>query len=170
MGYPHHLHRERAEVMAWFRRRYGAGPLHLLSLVACLAFAGYIVTRILAGPEGLRILVWFAGAAVAHDLVLWPLYAVADRGAVVAARRHPERLPRVPWVNYVRVPTILSAVLLAVSFPLVFRWSEPAYHNASGLTESPYLGRWLLLTGVAFGVSAVLYAWRVGRVMVKEKR
>jgi ABC-type transport system involved in cytochrome c biogenesis permease subunit len=156
--------------MAWFRRHYGAGPLHLLSLVACLAFAGYVATRILAGPEGLRILVWFGGAAVAHDLVLWPLYAVADRGAVVAARRHPERLPRVRWINYVRVPTILSAVLLAVSFPLVFRWSEPAYHTASGLTESPYLGRWLLLTGVAFGFSAVLYACRVGRVMAKGKR
>jgi hypothetical protein len=156
--------------MGWFRRHYGAGPLHLLSLVACLAFAGYGVTRILAGPEGIRILVWFGGAAVAHDLVLWPLYAVADRGAVVAARRHPERLLRVPWINYVRVPTILSAVLLAVSFPLVFRWSEPAYHNASGLTESPYLGRWLLVTGMAFGLSAVLYAFRVGRVMVQGKR
>jgi hypothetical protein len=141
--------------------------LRLLSLIACLAFAGYVVTRILSGPEGIRILVWFAGAAVAHDLVLWPLYAVADRGAVVAARRYPDRLPRVPWVNHVRVPTILSAVLLAVSFPLVFRWSEPAYHTASGLTESPYLGRWLLLTGVAFGFSAVLYAFRVGRVMAE---
>jgi hypothetical protein len=156
--------------MAWFRRRYGAGPLHLLSLVACLAFAGYVVTRILAGPEGIGIRVWFGGAAVAHDLVLWPLYAVADRGAGVAARHHPERLPRVPWVNYVRVPTILSAVLLAVSFPLVFRWSEPAYHTASGLTESPYMGRWLLLTGVAFGLSALLYALRVSRVMAKGRR
>ena len=126
--------------MGWFRRHYGAGPLHLLSLVACLAFAGYVATRILAGPEAIRILVWFAGAAVAHDLILWPLYAVADRGAVVAARRHPERLPKVPWINHLRVPAVLSAVLLAVSFPLVFRWSEPTYHAASGLTRGPLPG------------------------------
>jgi hypothetical protein len=95
--------------MRWFRHHYGAGPLHLLSLVACLAFSGYIATRILAGPEGVRILVWFAGAAVAHDLVLWPLYAIADKGALLAARRHPDRLPRVPWVNHLRVPAVLSA-------------------------------------------------------------
>ena len=78
--------------MGWFRRHYGAGPLHLLSLVACLAFAGYVATRILAGPEAIRILVWFAGAAVAHDLILWPLYAVADRGAV-RGRPPPPRPP-----------------------------------------------------------------------------
>jgi ABC-type transport system involved in cytochrome c biogenesis permease subunit len=156
--------------MAWFRRRYGAGPLHLVSLVACLAFAGYVATRILSGPDGLRILVWFGGAAVAHDLVLWPLYAIADRGAVLATRRHPDRLPRVPWVNHVRVPAVVSAVLLAVSFPLVFRWSEPTYRAASGLTETPYLGRWFVLTGVAFGVSAVVYAVRIGRVVSEEKR
>lgn len=155
--------------MRTFRRHYGAGPLHLLALVASLSFAGYVVTRILAGPEAVRILVWFAGAAVAHDLILWPLYAIADRGAALAARHHPERLPKVPWINHVRVPTVFSAVALAVSFPLVFRWSEPTYHAASGLTESPYLGRWLLLTGVAFGVSAVLYALRIGKVLATKK-
>lgn len=156
--------------MGWLRRRYGAGPLHLLLLLACFAFAGYVVTRVLAGPEGLRILVWFAGGVVAHDLILWPLYALADRTARGAARRHPDRLPRVPWVNHLRVPAVLSAVMLGVSFPLVFRWSEPAYHAASGLTESPYLARWLLVTGVVFGASAILYALRVGRATARGKR
>jgi hypothetical protein len=155
--------------MRWFRKHYGAGPLHLLSMLACLAFAGYVATRILAGPEAIRILVWFAGAAVAHDLILWPLYAVADRGAALAARHHPDRLPKVPWINHLRVPAVLSAVMLAVSFPLVFRWSEPTYHAASGLTETVFLGRWLLLSGAAFGVSALLYAWRVGRVLAGGK-
>jgi hypothetical protein len=152
------------------RRRYGAGPLHLLSLVACFALTGYVVTRVLAGPEGLRILVWFAGAALAHDLLLWPLYALADRTATAAARRHPDRLPSVPWINHLRVPAVLSAVMLAVSLPLVFRWSEPTYRAASGLTESPYLGRWLLLSGAAFAVSAVVYALRVSRATVRGKR
>ncbi len=155
--------------MRWFRRRYGAGPLHLLSVLTCLAFAGYVASRILAGPEAIRILVWFGGAAVAHDLILWPLYALADRGATLAARRHPDRLPRVPWINYLRIPAVLSAVMLAVSFPLVFRWSEPTYHAASGLTETVFLGRWLLLSGTAFGVSALLYAWRIGRMLAAKK-
>lgn len=156
--------------MDWLRRRYGRGPLHLLSLVACFALTGYVVTRVLSGPEGLRILVWFAGAAVAHDLILWPLYALADRTAAAAARRHPDRLPGVPWINHLRVPAVMSAVMLAVSFPLVFRWSEPTYHAASGLTESPYLGRWMLLTGAAFGASAIIYALRIGRAAARGKR
>ena len=156
--------------MSWLRRRYGAGPLQLLSLLSCFAWAGYVVTRVLAGPEGLRILVWFAGAAIAHDLFLWPLYALVDMTAVAAARRHPDRFPKVPWTNHLRVPAVLSAVMLAVSFPLVFHLSEPAYHAASGRTEAPYLGRWLLLTAAAFGLSAVLYALRMGHAMAREKR
>ena len=120
------------------------------------------MTRILAGHEGLRILVWFVSAAVVHDLIVWPLYAIADRGAAAAARRRPDRLPAVPWINHLRVPVVLSAVMLVVSFPLVFRWSQPAYRAASGLSENPYLGRWLLLSGAAFGASAVIYAVRVG--------
>jgi len=156
--------------MSWLRRRYGAGPLQLLSLLSCFALAGYVVTRVLTGPEGLRILVWFGGAAIAHDLFLWPLYALADITAVTAARRHLERLPKVPWINHLRVPVVLSAVMFAVSFPLVLHLSEPAYHAASGRTENPFLGRWLLLTGMAFGLSAVLYALRLGRALGREKR
>lgn len=153
---------------AWLRRRYGAGPLHLLALIACFCLVGYVVSLALSAPEYVRILVWFGGAAVAHDLVLWPLYAVADRAAVIVARRRPDRLPAVPWINYLRVPAVLSGVALAVSFPLVFRWSEPTYHAASGLTERPYLGRWLLVTGIVFAASALLYAVRLGRARSRK--
>ena len=75
-----------------------------------------------------------------------------------------------PWINHLRVPAVLSAVLLAVSFPLVFRWSEPTYHAAYGLTEAPYLGRWLLVTGAAFEPRPSCARCRVGRVMAREKR
>jgi hypothetical protein len=148
-----------------FRRRYGDGPLHLLSLLACFALAGYVVTRVLYAHSRFRIAIWFGGAVVAHDLVLWPLYALADRTAVAASRRRPSRLPAVPWINYLRVPAVISGVLLVVSFPLVFKLSEGAYHSASGLSESPYLGHWLLITGTLFAASAILYAARVGRVV-----
>jgi hypothetical protein len=156
--------------MGRFRRHYGAGPLHLLALLACFALAGYAVNRALSVPEGVRIIVWFVAAAVAHDLILWPLYTVADRSAAAVARRHPDRLPPIPWINYLRVPAVLSAMMLAVSFPLVFRWSEPTYRAASGLSENPYLARWLLLTGLAFAVSAVLYALRIGRAVTRGRR
>jgi hypothetical protein len=140
-----------------------------LSVVACLALAGYVVNRILTGPEGLRILVWFGAGAVAHDLLLWPLYAIADRGAVRVHRRHPDRLPAVPWINHLRVPAVISGTLLAVSFPLVLRLSDPTYRAATGLTESPYLGRWLLVTAVLFAASAFLYAARVGRAVRRAR-
>lgn len=145
---------------SWLRSHYGAGPMHLLCLAAGLAFAGYLVWTVVPAPNSARILIWVAAAAVAHDLLLWPLYTIADRAA---RSMDAKRAPAVPWINHVRVPAVLSAVALAVSFPLVLRRSERAYHAASGLTEYPYLGRWLLLTGGAFTLSAVLYAIRLLR-------
>ena len=151
--------------MSWLRRHYGAGPLHLMSLLACWALAGYVITRIHAEGGWVRILLWFVLALVVHDLVIWPLYALADRSAVALARRHPQRLPRVPWINHVRVPAIISGILLGISFPLVFRLSARYYTATTGLSEAPYLGRWLLVTGILFGGSAVLYAIRLGRAL-----
>jgi hypothetical protein len=149
--------------MNWLRRRYGAGPLHLLSLVACIALVGYVVTR-MAGQGGLvRIAAWFFGALILHDFVLWPLYALADRSVLRLARRNPDRLPRVPWINHVRVPAIISGILFGISFPLILRLSNSTYQQTTGLTESPYLGHWLLVTGVLFAGSAIIYAFRLGR-------
>jgi hypothetical protein len=158
--------------MTWLRRRYGEGPLHLILSVACLAFAGYLVWTVLPAPNSVRLLVWIAAAAAVHDLVLWPLYAVTDRvlGPIGRKRRGTDGIHRasVPLINYIRVPAVLSAVMLLISFPLVLRHSEPAYHTASGLTEQPYLGRWLLLTGCAFGGSALLYIARLLRLKLRR--
>jgi hypothetical protein len=146
-------------VRRWLEVHYGAGPLHLLCLPAALGFAGYLVWTVLPAPQSVRILIWVVSAAVAHDLLLWPLYSLADRaGHLLSTGR---RRPAVPWINHLRVPAVLSAVGLAVSFPLVFRRSEATYHTATGLTEHPYLARWLLLSASAFAVSALLYALRL---------
>ena len=154
--------------MNWFRQRYGDGPVHLILSVTCLAFAGYLVWTVLPAPNSVRILVWIAAAAAVHDVVVWPLYTVLDR-----ILRPTDRSPRgvhasVPLINHIRVPAVLSAVMLLISFPLVLRHSEPAYHTASGLTEQPYLGRWLLLTGCAFGGSAVIYLARSLRMRLRR--
>ena len=151
--------------MTWFKRRYGAGPLHLLSLLACVALAAYGATRIEASGPWIRIAIWFVGAAVVHELVLWPLYALADRAGVRAARRDPSQLPPVPWINHLRVPAVTAGVLIAVSFPIVLGLAPRTYRAATGLSVSPYLDRWLLITGALFAASAVIYAARVGRAV-----
>lgn len=148
-------------MMALWRRTYGAHPLHLLSLIGCFALAGYAFLRASEGPLPLRMAAWFLGALVGHDLVLFPLYALADRGLGTAVPRRRGRFVTPPGtVNFLRVPALLSGLLLLMFFPLILRKSEGAYGRAAGLDASPYLSRWLLLTGVAFTASAVLYALR----------
>ena len=159
--------------MTWLRRHYGDGPVHLILSIGSLGFAGYLVWTVLPAPNAVRILVWFAAAAAVHDLVLWPLYALLDRmlKPIMPCRRpEPEGCQGkpVPLINHIRVPAVLSAVTLLISFPLVLRHSEPAYHTASGLTEQPYLGRWLLLSGCAFGGSALLYIARLVRLKLRR--
>lgn len=144
-------------------RWYGAGPLHLLALVTSFAFAGYLVDKVVRAGGAGDIGIWFAGALLGHDLFLFPLYAIADRFAGRTARHHPERLPPVPWVNHLRIPAVISGVLLLVSFPLVFNLDPADYHNATGLLPTPYLGRWLVITAGLFGASALLYALRLAR-------
>lgn len=149
---------------------YGADPLHLLALLACFALAGYAASRVVAAtdPRGQKIwvgfVIWFIGAAIVHDFVLYPLYALAD--VAVQRRRWGRRRPRPyvqrrPWINYLRVPAGLSGLLLLVWFPLILRLSEETYRNAAGLDLSPYLGRWLLVTGLLFAGSAITYAVRL---------
>src|SRR5262249_57800376 len=64
-----------------FRRVYGASPLHLLALIASLAITAAAVVRWfdVAASDTARIVIWFAVAIIAHDLVLLPLYSALDR-------------------------------------------------------------------------------------------
>lgn len=148
-----------------FRSSYGAPPLHLLSLLGCFALAGYAALRAAQGPAPVRMAVWFFGAVLAHDLVLFPLYALADRSLGTLLSRRTRRLDRraVSARNHLRVPLLLSGLLLLLFWPLVLRHSEPAYRTASGLDQDPYLERYLLVTGLLFAGSAVAYALRLGR-------
>jgi hypothetical protein len=68
-----------------------------------------------------------------------------------------------PWINYLRVPAGLSGLLLLVWFPLILRRSKDVYEASTGLNPNPYLGRWLLATGVLFAGSALAYALRLRR-------
>ncbi|MFE3638347.1 hypothetical protein [Streptomyces cellostaticus] len=147
--------------MARFVRWYGSGPLHLLVLIASFALTGYAMVRLFA-VQPVRVAIWFVGAAVLHDLLLLPLYSLADLSAVDVLRHRAADRPAVPWINHLRVPAFLSGLLLLVWFPLVLRLATP-YPGATGLSYSVYLGRWLAITGTLFAVSAVALALRLRR-------
>jgi hypothetical protein len=134
------------------RRLYGAAPWHLAALLALLAVTGYAASRLLGDPALLRIAVWFVGAAVVWDVVLGPLLALVDRGLRAGLRGG-----RVPPLNFVRVPALLSGALLLVCAPLVLQRSEGVYAAKTGLTQDPYLARWLAVTAVLSLASALAY-------------
>ncbi|MEV6863394.1 hypothetical protein AB0M44_20615 [Streptosporangium subroseum] len=149
--------------------RYGADPLHLLALLACFALAGYAAGRVVVAGIWVGFLVWFVGAAIVHDLVLFPLYSLADVAARSSRWRRPRPRPGVQWpplTNYLRVPGGLSGLLMIVWFPLILGGSSRTYRGAVALDTSPYLGRWLLVTGVLFVGSAIAYAVRLRRERV----
>ncbi|WP_326548155.1 hypothetical protein QGN32_08610 [Mycolicibacterium sp. ND9-15] len=150
--------------MRRFRAVYGSHPLHLLTLVAGFALFGYVLATLT--PAALwntrtwwqSIAVWFAAAIIAHDLVLFPLYALADR-ILMQGRRIP-RLP-VPLLNYLRIPALGSALTLLLFLPGIVKQGAPTMLAATGQTQEPFLGRWLLLTAAMFAVSSVVYAVRL---------
>ncbi|WP_406815696.1 hypothetical protein [Mycobacterium sp. M23085] len=150
-----------------FGRLYGSSPLHLLTLVAGFALLAYVVATIkpitLWNPHvwWQSIIVWFAAAIVAHDLVLFPVYALADR--LLSRGSVRPSVQRVPVVNHVRVPALGAGLTLLVFLPGIIEQGAPTYEAATGQTQGPFLGRWLLLTAAMFGVSAAIYAVRVVR-------
>jgi hypothetical protein len=142
-----------------FLRWYGAGPLNLLTMVGCFALAGYAAAELLPS-SAVGIPVWFIGAVIGHDLLLMPLYTLADRSAASVFRHRPQALPAVPWINYLRVPAALSGLLLLIWFPLIFRLPT-RFPATTTLPLDPYLWHWLAVTGALFLLSAVAFALRL---------
>jgi hypothetical protein len=155
---------------AWGRGHYGASPLHLLALLAAFALAGYAVHAVVAAGQWRGFAVWFIVAIVGHDIFLFPLYSLADVSVRRLLRGVPAPLPAgPPVINYIRVPAGFSLLLLLVWFPLILRLSSAAYFRASGLSTSPYLWRWLAVTGAMFAVSAMIYALAMRRVSSRAR-
>jgi hypothetical protein len=149
-----------------FSAIYGSHPLHLLTMVSGFALLGYIVATFKPatlwnpGTWWQSIAVWFAAAIVGHDLLLFPLYALADRVVSTGANRrpgHPEVLAR----NYIRVPALGAGLTLLIFLPGIIQQGGATYQAATGQTQQPFLGRWLLLTAAMFATSAVVYATRL---------
>lgn len=154
-----------------FAACYGANPVHLLGTIAAWALAGYAVTVL--GPQALwnssvwwqSIGVWFLAAIIAHDLILFPLYALADRSlssALAAAQpRRARPQARVSALNYFRVPTLGTGLSLLLFFPGIIQQGQSSYQAATGQDQQPFFGRWLLLVAALYGLSALAYAARL---------
>jgi hypothetical protein len=142
-----------------FLRWYGAGPLHLLTMIACLALAGYATAELLPGNY-VAIPVWLAAAAIGHDLILVPLYTLADRSAIAVFKHRRSSPTAVPWINYLRIPAALSGMLLLIWFPLIFRLPT-RFPATTTLSLDPYLWHWLAVTGALFLLSAIMFALRL---------
>jgi hypothetical protein len=153
-------------LMARFRSAYGDSPLHLLAVLASFAIAGYGFLRIVENPSALGTLIWFAGAAVAHDLIAFPLYSalnlIAHRSIEGPEDAWEERR-RVPLINHVRIPAFLSALALLMFFPLILGLDAANYEKDAGLSGDVFLTRWLGLCAALFLGSALIYAVRLRR-------
>jgi hypothetical protein len=147
--------------MTPIRRFYGAQPLHLLATIVSFAIvAAGVVGWFQTGSDPRGILLWALGCVVAVEAILLPLAWLLDQIALGSRVGQPSaRPPRGPRNRaYVRVPALLSALLLIVSAPLIFRADTPVFEATTGLTPPDYLARWLLATAAMFVISALAYA------------
>ncbi|OBA83900.1 hypothetical protein A9W99_05715 [Mycobacterium sp. 1164966.3] len=161
----------------YFARHYGSRPLHLLTMVVGFALFGYVLATFKpgtlwnSGSWWQSIIVWFAAAVIVHDLLLFPLYALADR--IIGARLRqlpPHRQPKVPARNHIRIPALAAGLTLLIFLPGIVRQGAPTYLAATGETQQPFLGRWLLLTAFIFATSAVAYVIRLAVARRKRRR
>ena len=155
--------------MDGFKQRYGEGPLHLIAHVLGFAIAAYAIVQLLGQRHWINWLAWFLAAALLHDVVLLPAYSALDRAlGELAGRPRPARVPgrdprerRIPIVNHVRAPALISGVLLLIYFPLILGPGDAGYLSATGHHPAGYLRNWLLITLALFAGSGLIYLARL---------
>ncbi|PWU54004.1 hypothetical protein DLE60_15695 [Micromonospora globispora] len=152
------------ELDARFRSVYGSNLWHLLLLIGAFAVTAWIVLRLSGEATAGRMLLWFVGAAITHDFVLFPLYALADQALrrAVGTRRDAPR-SRASVLNHVRFPALASGLLFLVYLPGILRQGRDTYLAATGLHRQSYLTRWLLVSAALFLLSGAWYVLRRAR-------
>jgi len=152
-----------------FSREYGASPAHLVLGLASFAIAGYAILQLSALPTLVKVLIWLFGAVIAHDFILLPIYAGIGRGGIAITRWSATLYPgehevgSIEVFNHIRVPAIVSGILLLMFFPLIFGVAEESFELTTGLSTEVYLGRWLAIVAVLFAGSGLLLALRLVR-------
>ena len=152
-----------------FETLYGAGPRHLAVLLLSVAVAGYAASIVAGDPLWPWMAVWFVAVVVVHDGLLSPLAAVADAVLRFCLRWFPRVPARPTTVNYVRVPALGAALTFLMFLPGIIRQGEPVVVGQTGLDQSPFLGRWLLLVAAMAAVSALVYGVRQAHQTVSSR-
>jgi hypothetical protein len=143
------------------RRRGLASPLlQLLVHAAAFVVAFYALAQIFRAGDVVEFILLFAGAALLHDLILLPAYSLVD---LLARARRRDRARRIPLVNHIRAPALISGVLLLVYFPAILGLTDADYLAATGHHPTGYARNWLEITAVLFAGSALIYGLRVLR-------
>ena len=142
-------------------RWYGAGATHLVAVAVGFALAGTAATIVAADPLWPWMLVWFVAAVVVHDGLLSPLAAVLDGVLRFGLRWFPGRPAHPSTVNYVRVPALGAALTFLLFLPGIIRQGDPVVRGQTGLDQSPFVGRWLLLVAAMAATSALVYGLHI---------
>ena len=147
---------------------YGAHPLHLLTMLAGFALLGYTWSPAPAALWNPALVAVDAGLVRRRRRRPRPgaLPALRARRPLGLALLRPRRQAGSPGAagaaaNYIRVPALGSGLTLLMFLPGIIEQGAPAYAAATGQTQQPFLGRWLLLTAALFAVSAVVYTLRL---------
>jgi hypothetical protein len=92
--------------------------------------------------------------------VALPVYSGLDRVLSLVARRRADTRLAVPFLNHLRVPAAISALLLLVYFPLILGVSSGNYLADTGRPLRGYARNWLLITLGLFLTSGLIYVIR----------
>lgn len=134
-----------------------SGALHLAAHLAAIAIAAFAVSRVLspASTGDVNFLVWIVAGALLHDLVLLPMYSLADIVMRLTIADHPMR--RRPAVNYLRAPALISLVLMLVYAPTIFNRNPGNFERVSGRPQPTHpLEAWLWITVALFAIAALV--------------
>lgn len=148
---------------------YGRGPLHLLGVLFCYALVCYAAYKLFSNVSLWIALAFPAGIAV-HDFILFPLYRKANHLLTdYQLKRERQGKTSVLWINHIRVPIVISFLLLLCYFPIILRLASdrPLY---TGLSQDPYLYRWLLVTAALAAGSALAFFIRRRRAKAQKQR
>ncbi len=157
-----------ASLIARLRRRYGASPWHLAAHLVVLSIAAFAIDRIAGGDNLAKLIALYIGLVIAHDLVLLPAYSALDRLARSVLTRLPRRSPsKVPAINHLRAPALISGLLLLIYAPLISGRADHGYLIVSGHHPTGYLRNWLLISAALFLASGLSYAVRVRRAQTR---
>jgi hypothetical protein len=145
--------------------------LHLAGHIVVFAIAAFAIWRMASAGGLADLIALYVGFAIAHDLVFLPVYSGLDRAARAGLARLPGRRPgRIPTINHLRAPALISGLLLIIYLPLISGTADAEYFADSGHHLENYLRNWLLISAILFLCSGLIYALRVGRSVVTDRR